>query len=155
MSDKTLVYQLDVVDSADRDEIARPMLTAFLKAHGIDPKLFLIGNSISVYRHEDGSFWLETWKAFDGYPLCETCPSCVRQEKVVAVLAAPVPAVIGSMVFPDSGDLPVVQAPDRLAAAESAYRAELEVQAGVVRRSSGIVQMRGEQLQALKSEVQA
>lgn len=139
----TLVYQLDTSDDTWRDDLARTMVNDFVTAHGIDPKLFMIGTSLLVYRRADGTFWLHTWQALPDHPLCETCPSCIRQEPVVVPLAAPVPAVAGACFSDLQGANPAVAEPvDDLAAAESAYQAVLEGQSRAVERMSQLVAAR-------------
>ena len=99
--DQTLVYSL-FTDQSSRDEVAKPMVSEFLTAHGVDPMRFPTGNNIDVRRHEDGSLWVHTWQVVpegdEKFPLCESCPSCVKQERVVLPLAARVPIVVGVTV---------------------------------------------------------
>lgn len=127
MSGKKLVYTL-FTDEAHRDEYARPMVVEFLKANGLDPMRAVVGNPVEVFRHDDGTLRLETWQTVEPgegeerWPLCESCPSCVKQERVSVLLAAPVPDVIGAHLY---DDLDKVGPADPVAAAESAYRTAL------------------------------
>lgn len=85
------IYLLQA-DQAMYDDVAkRAAVIEFLVAHGIDEERFLIGNAIHVRRLDDGELWVDTWQAVAGYPLCEHCPACVKQERVVVRLAAAVP----------------------------------------------------------------
>lgn len=79
-------------------EHERNAMKDFLAAHGVPPKLFMVGTKVTVRRNaDDGTLWLSTWRAIpseDGHlTKCETCPACVRQEKVEVPLARPVPAL--------------------------------------------------------------
>jgi hypothetical protein len=77
-------------------EHERDAMKDFLAAHGIPPKLFMVGTKVTVRRKEDdGTLWLNTWRAIpseEGHMTrCEYCPACVRQEKVEVPLAGAVP----------------------------------------------------------------
>jgi hypothetical protein len=150
-SPKVRVYCLDTDEAGNRDPIARSMITTFLTAHDIDPMLFMVGTSFNVYRHADGTFWLETWQARPEWPLCETCPGCALQDRVEKPLVAPVPIVAGASLFSLDGEGPdFVEPENALAAAESAYRAALEQHAIDVGNSSRMVSRRREELDCVR-----
>lgn len=77
----------------------------FLRAHGIEPLTFMIGNVLTVQARCDGSLWLDTWRAIardeEGSLLCEYCPACVRQERVTVPLIAPVPTALVDGAYVD------------------------------------------------------
>ncbi len=81
-----LVYELHTTEEMHRAESSRVKLSDFLQRQGLDPNLAIVGNSIQVREHADGSMWLHTWQAFPGWPLCEHCPTCVKQERVAVPL---------------------------------------------------------------------
>lgn len=95
---KPVVYQLDTADVTNHvlrlPEWQEPFLE-FLYAHGIRVGHFIMGNSILVRQHEDDTLWVHTWQAVEGRPMCEHCPGCMKQERVVVPLAAPVLNVRG------------------------------------------------------------
>lgn len=90
--DQPHIYQLYATDEVYRDEEKRAVVNEFIQAHGIDPNRFMIGNPIDVRRHDDGEVWMHTWQAVEGMPLRESCPACVKQERVEVPLASEVPA---------------------------------------------------------------
>ena len=89
-----VVYQLD-------GHIGRPFphgtpehtqWLKFLRAHGIDTKRFIVGTTVYVRRHEDGTLWLHTWQADDPLTPCPHCPGpCVIQSRVETPLVCPPP----------------------------------------------------------------
>ncbi len=81
-----LVYELHTTDDMHRVESTRVKLSEFLRRHGLDPMLAMVGNTIQLREHADGSMWLHTWQALPGHPLCEHCPACVKQERVAVPL---------------------------------------------------------------------
>jgi hypothetical protein len=160
------VFDLNADDTTFRDEVAKAMVADFVTALGLDVKRFLVGAPLTVFRSEDGSFLVRTWLAVNGedgdtFPLCENCPGCIKQEQVDVPLTARVPAITGSSFWPgEEGSLRLVQHPDHIAAAESAYRAALEEQARAVAQPSRAVQraqadLAAAQLGAVSTEVTA
>ena len=86
-------------DSLSQANVAR--FGRFLEANGLDPQAFMLGNEVTVRVRSDGSLWLDTWVAVrsdgdDPYPLCENCPHCVKQKRVVVPLVAQVPAALAT-----------------------------------------------------------
>lgn len=156
MTDKTRVYDLKCDDVVFKDVNANPMVNAFLAAHGVDPNQFLVGDDITVYRLADGTYQLSTMVVPDGFPLCDTCQSCVRREPVEVPLTAPVPLIGSSFLWPaELGDLPVVQPKDPIAAAESAHQSALEVSARLVAQAHRMVESRQESLVAARIRARA
>ncbi len=149
-----LVYTLDTTDETFRDEYAKAMVTAFLKAHGVDPKRFPVGNSIRVMRRESGGFQVRLWQTTsDKAPLCPSCELCLELEQVSVPLAAGVPLVAGHHVYADApDDLPKAAPEDPVAAAESAYRAALSSLHMATENLSRQVRVRADQLAAAKGE---
>lgn len=149
MNDKTRVYEVAVDGATFRDPAVEAVIAPFLEAHGINSKLFMQGTPITVFRLPDGTFELETWTALPHHPFCDTCPpGCIRRERVVVPLAAPVPVVAGAQVYAVS-DLELVEPSDPIAAAESAYRAALEEMARDASRANELVRQRRRVLQEL------
>lgn len=97
-----VVYQLDVRDHRDYEPEQQKAISGFLTAHGIDPLAFMLGNTIYVRQRNDGSLWLDTWRAVGNNantaPLCPHCPACIKQERVEVPLAAPVPRIESAYV---------------------------------------------------------
>lgn len=88
------LYQLDADQAVYDDPAKRAAIGEFLGAHGIDPGRFIIGNPIYVRRRDDGELWVDTWQSVkvDGSLVgCESCPHCVKQERVKTRLVAGVP----------------------------------------------------------------
>lgn len=141
------IYLLDADDTLFRDETARGLVVDFLNAHGIDPNRFVVGTKIEVRRHDDGGLWVHTRVAPEGMPVCESCESCVKTRPVVMPLSGPLPAVAWSLLRPaDANGVEWAQPADRVAAAESAYRAALETLHRDVRRGSRVASERHEAL---------
>lgn len=89
-----VVYTLTTSEALNNDEWSREVVTAFLRAHGLDPNRFMIGNPVYVVRQPDDTYIVRTWQAVEGLPLCEACPSCVAQERVDVPLVH-MPPVVG------------------------------------------------------------
>lgn len=101
MPNQPVVYQLDTHDRHNRDEQQQEQVTNFLRAHGIDPLRFMVGTSLYVRRHEDGTLWLHTWQALEGHPLCPHCEGCIKSEPVVVPLVEQPPLMDEAFVSPD------------------------------------------------------
>lgn len=92
-----VVYQLDTSTSSKpwlSDLDARRPLIEFLHAHGLRYR-FIMGTTIYVREHEDGTLWLHTRRATGELPsgaeMCPHCEHCVKTEPVRVPLVAPVP----------------------------------------------------------------
>lgn len=91
-----VVYQCDVRQEYADDPTSRAAISTFLEAHGVNPLALMIDVQIKVRRKPDGSFYLDLWRAVGNVnaehaPYSEQCFKCIRQERVVYPLQAPVP----------------------------------------------------------------
>ncbi|HEX6969124.1 MAG TPA: hypothetical protein VF174_09980 [Micromonosporaceae bacterium] len=98
-----------------RDKAAVAAVEEFLRAHGINPLAFVVGNELVVHEHDDGSLWLHTWRVVGNVPVteaqtCPHCPACIEQEPVEVPLAAPVPMLPGAWVS-DREHVPTIDIP--------------------------------------------
>lgn len=106
-------------DDMKDDKAAVAVCGKFLRAHGIEPAAWLIGNELVVRIRCDGSRWLSTWRAVGNESLttlCENCPSCVKQERMDVPLAAPVPMLPGAWLARKSKTLVMLSERSEVAA---------------------------------------
>ncbi|MGK5677510.1 hypothetical protein [Actinoplanes sp. URMC 104] len=101
----------------DLSKAEQTLIGDFLELHGITPTTrFINGNTLEVRVRCDGTLMLHTWRAVvdtGDLVMCESCPGCVKQERVIVPLAAPVPDVPGAYIDPGSPWLPKRRATDR------------------------------------------
>lgn len=111
-----VVYQCDLHQEYADDPTSRAAISTFLEAHGVNPLALMIDVQIKVRRKPDGSFYLDLWRAVGNVnaehaPYSEQCFKCVRQERVVYPLRAPVPVFGDVFITYDNPPPSVVAGP--------------------------------------------
>lgn len=74
----------------------RTAVEKFLEDHGVNPLAFMLDSRILVEQCADGTLWFETWRCAGNVsareaPSCESCPSCVKRERVSTLLVSTPP----------------------------------------------------------------
>ena len=100
------LYTLHTTDEQNKDPEQQAQIMRFLRAHGIDPELVLVGNgnALDVIQTADYRLWLRAWRATDKSMVdCPHCPGCIKQEQVIVPLVAAPPIDLPDAHFYEPG----------------------------------------------------
>lgn len=95
---RTMVWELELSETRDKESLDGKAITAFLAAHGLTHTP--VPSRVEV--EADRGLWLYAQRlVFDAdgqVALCPHCPCCAKQELVRVPLSAPCPDVAGAQV---------------------------------------------------------